>query len=139
MEFAIGAPLLFFLMLAIVEIGRAFVQYTVLSNAVRNAARHLAIEALRGSTGTVVLTNQIVTETRNLAVYGAIGGGTAILPGLATGQVNVTNAGGGNVTVSATYPYSALTGASLPTFGAGGSPVPLSFNMSVTVTLRATG
>ena len=138
-EFAIGAPVLFFLMLAIVEIGRAFVQYAVLSNAVRNAARYLAVEAINGSTGTVVLTAQDISQTQNLVVNGTTGTGTAILPGLAPGQVTVTNNGGGMITVAAAYPYIPLGGPTLPTFGSGTGPITLTFNMTVSITLRATG
>jgi Flp pilus assembly protein TadG len=137
-EAAIALPLLLLLMLAGVEVTRAFVQYTVLSNTVRNAARHVAGHALLGTTQTVSISAALLTETRNLAVYGnEAGTGTARLPGLATDQVSVTDAGNNNVAVAAVYPFQPLFGAQLPTFGASGTPVTTAFNMTITVTMRA--
>lgn len=137
-EAAITLPLLLFLMFAIVELGRAFVQYTVLANAVRNASRYLADSALNGTTGVVVVTPALQAATRNLVVHGnEAGAGAAILPGLAPAQVTVADAGGNNVRVSALYPYQPLLGATLPNLGVGPSVIDMTFNMNVAVTMRA--
>jgi hypothetical protein len=136
-EAAIALPLLMFLMLAAVEIGRAFVQYTVLADASRNAARHVAETAMRG-TQRVTLSAALITEARNLVVYGnEVGTGTAMLPGLLPSQITVSDAGNNNVLVSAVYPYQPLFGARLPTFGATQAPITTAFNMNIAVTMRA--
>jgi Flp pilus assembly protein TadG len=137
-EAAIAIPLLLLLTFATVEIGRAFVQYAVLANSVRNAARHLAGKASLGTTQTVFISAGLLAETRNLAVYGnEAGTGVPKLPGLATGQVSVTDAGGNNVRVSAAYPFQPLFGAQLPTFGTSSSPISTAFDMHIDVTMRA--
>lgn len=136
-EAAIALPLLLFLMLAAVEISRAFVQYTVLADASRNAARHVAEVAMRG-TQRVSISSTLTTEARNLVVYGnEAGTGTAMLPGLLPSQISVSDAGNNNVLVSAVYPYQPLFGVRLPTFGATQSSITTTFNMSIAVTMRA--
>ncbi len=59
---------------ATVELSRAFIQYTVLSDAVRDAARYAAGRALFGTTQKVTISTALITETRNLAVYGHMAG-----------------------------------------------------------------
>jgi Flp pilus assembly protein TadG len=137
-EAAIAIPLLLLLMFATVEIGRAFVQYAVLTNSVRNAARHLAAKALLGTTQTVFISAGLLAETRNLAVYGnEAGSGAPKLPAFSTAQVLVADAGENNVRVSATYPFLPLFGAQLPTFGVRSTPISTAFNMQIDVTMRA--
>lgn len=137
-EAAIALPLLLLLMFGTVEAGRAFVQYTVLASAVRNAARHAAGKALLGTTQTVFISPTLLTETRNLVVYGnEVGSGAPRLPSLATGQITVTDAGNSNVQVTALYPYQPLFRPRLPTLGAGGTGVSTAFNMQIVVTMRA--
>jgi Flp pilus assembly protein TadG len=137
-EAAIAIPLLLLLIFATVEIGRAFVQYAVLANTVRNAARHLAGRALLGTTQTVSISPGLYAETLNLVVYGnETGSGSPTLPGLSTAQVTVSNAGANNVRVSAAYPFQPLFGTQLPTFGASSSPVSMTFDMRIDVTMRA--
>ena len=137
-EAAMAIPVLLLLTFATVEVGRAFVQYAVLANTVRNAARHLAAKASLGTTQTVFISAALLAETRNLAVYGnEIGTGTPKLPGLSAGQVLVSDAGGNNVRVSASYPFQPLFGAQLPTFGTSSSPISTAFNMTIDVTMRA--
>jgi Flp pilus assembly protein TadG len=137
-EAAIVLPLLLLLMLATVEIGRAFVQYTILANSVRNAARHLSGKALLGTTQTIFINAGLLAETRNLAVYGnEAGSGSPKLPGFSPGQIAVSDAGGNNVLVSVVYPYQPLFGVQLPTFGVTNDPISSAFNMSIDVTMRA--
>lgn len=50
-ETALALPLLLLLLVATVEVGRAFVQYSVLAHHVHAAARYLAERALDGTTG----------------------------------------------------------------------------------------
>jgi Flp pilus assembly protein TadG len=138
LEMAIAAPLLVLLMLATFEVGRAFVQYTALSNAVRNAARFVAEQSINGSTGVVAVSDALRTQAQNLVAYGSIGSGTALLPGLSPGQVTVASSAAGDVTVTVVYPYAPVIGPEIPDLGFGGATA-LLFNMTAAVTLRATG
>jgi Flp pilus assembly protein TadG len=70
-ETAIVLPLLFILLLAVGELGRAFIQYSRLSHRVHAAARHVAENALTGTTGIPSLSSQLLSEARNLVVFGA--------------------------------------------------------------------
>jgi len=136
-EFAIAVPVLLLLITATVELGRAFIQYTVLANGVRDASRHLAGRALLGTTGIVSITGQLQADVANLVVYGNTAGtGAPVLPSLAPGQVSVTSTAANDVTVSVVYPYQALLGSRLPAFGASAEPS-MVFNMQVAVTMRA--
>src|SRR5687768_8344924 len=99
-EFAIVAPLLVFLMLAVAEFGRAFVHYTVLANSARDAARYLASKALLGSTGLVEVSSSLRSETQNLSVYGNTGAtGSPLLPSYSTSHVTVAEEAANNVSV----------------------------------------
>lgn len=129
-EFAIVAPLLLFLILATFEFGRMISQYNTLSKAVRDGARYAASTAGAGTTGLVNVTSSIQSTVTNLVTTGTANGtGSALLPGNAP-TVSVTDDGNGYVSVSASYAYQPLIGATLPTFGLG-APITL------TVTLRA--
>lgn len=134
-EFVIAVPILIFVMLAIAELGRAFVQYDTLSYSIRNSARYVSENSIVGTTG-VVDVSGAVAGARNLAVYGTPGGGgQPVLPGFTTGHVSVLNAGGGNIEVVATYPYQPLIGSALPMFRGGAEPT--AFNMRISVIMRA--
>jgi Flp pilus assembly protein TadG len=134
-EAAIGIPLLLFLMFAAVELGRAYVQYTVLADASRNAIRHVAEMATRG-TQRVTITDPLIAAARNLVVYGnEAGTGTAVLPGLQPNQITVVDAGNNNVQITSAYPYQPLFGPQLPTFRNGA--INSMFTMSIVVTMRA--
>ena len=135
-EFVVTAPLVLLLLLGCAEVGRAFVHYATLTYSVRDAVRFATEKVLNGSTKVVLLTNAKITETKNLAVYGNVGGtGNARLPNYQTGQVAVDDAGNSNIRVTATYPYQPMIGPILPGFGSGS--VALNFNMQVAVTMRA--
>jgi Flp pilus assembly protein TadG len=136
-EFAICAPVLLLLMLATAEVGRMLIQANTLSKAVRDGARYTARDAANGSTGTVLITNTVRTNTQNLVVTGTMAGtGTPLLPGLTVANVTVTNAGAGFIAVSATYTYQPLLGAALPTFGPSGA-ITTSVPLTATVVMRA--
>lgn len=120
-EFAITLPLLLFLMAATAELGRMVSQYNTLTKAVRDGARYAASTAAAGTTGIVSITPAIQTAVGNLVATGNVNGGTALLPGLSATNVTVSDAGNGYVSVSASYAYQPMLGATLPTFGLGGS------------------
>ena len=139
-EFVITAPVLLLLMFASVEFGQFMIEYSTLSDAVRDAARYVAGGALNGTDGllkTGAAWNTLVGQGQNLAVYGAVAGGaTALLPGLTTAEVTVAeDTTTNNITVTATYPYNSLFGASMPNF-LGGS-IATNFTLSISTTMRA--
>jgi Flp pilus assembly protein TadG len=137
-EFVVTAPFLLLLLLAGAELGRAFVHYATLSYSVRQSARYVSEHSLNGTTGVVLLTATTISRARNLAVYGNIlGTGSPRLPDYQTSQVEVANAGGDNVRVTALYPYQPMLGAFLPDMGYGGGSTAMAFNMQIAVTLQA--
>ena len=137
-ELTIVLPLLLFMFMATAEFGRALFQYNTLTKSVQDGARHAAQLALLGSTGVVNITNQLQTETNNLVVYANIGGsGATLLPGLSTNNVTVTDVGGGDIQVSASYNYQPMVGAILPDFGLVGGGIGLTFTLRATVRMRA--
>ena len=136
-ETIIVAPLLLFLVLLTAEITNAFVDHNTLSKATRNGARYLAANAALGTTGIVVLRPELLTETRNLVVYGNVAGsGSAVLNGLTPANVQILDLGGNNVQVTASYGYSGLLGGTLPSVGYGGDSS-LAMNLQATVSMRA--
>jgi Flp pilus assembly protein TadG len=137
-EMAIALPLLIFLIFAVTEVGRAFVQYTVLANSVRNAARYLASTALLGSSGVISISDQLRLQAQNLAVYGNVNGaGSAKLPSYRTNQITVGSDASGNVSVTALYVYQPLFSGVVGGPGMTDSPIATYFNMQIVVTMRA--
>ena len=136
-EFAIVLPLLVILLLGVTEIGRAMIRYNALTKAAQEGARYAAAYALQGSTGVVDVDPQLLTEIRNVVVFGNIAGaGRPVLGGLQAAQVNVVDLGGDQVRVDVTYPYQPLIGPVLPNLGRGSS-ITTSFVMQASVTMRA--
>ena len=74
-EATLALPVLLVVMMPIVEIGRAFVQYAELSHRVRAATRYAAELALTGTTGVPVITAELATAATNLVVYGSTAAG----------------------------------------------------------------
>lgn len=137
-EFVIGTPLLFFMLYCIVEIGRAFVQFSLLADAARDADRYLASSAIGDTTGVVTITGPISSAAKNLVVYGNAGGtGSPLLPGLAVGHVTVGSDASNNVFVSVAYPYQSLFGGSIPLFYTGGTIDTSSLKLKVFTSMRA--
>jgi Flp pilus assembly protein TadG len=136
-EMVIITPVLLLLLLAVSELGKAFVQYNTLTKSVREAARQVSAVALLGTTGTVVISPDIEAAAKNLVVYGNIaGGGSPQLPALSTNHVSVTDAGNDMVLVQANYPYQPLTGPFLPMIGLGEEPS-MGITLTASVTMRA--
>lgn len=136
-EFVLTIPVLLLLMLATGEIGRLLFQYNTLSKAVRDGARYAAANASVGTTRIVNITAATRNETRNLVVTGnRLGTGTPLLPGLNVNNVSVVDAGNGFVSVSATYTYTPVLGATLQTFGFG-APINMNMALPATVVMRA--
>ena len=133
-EAALSLPVLTLLLLPVVEIGRAFVQYSELSHRVRAATRHVAEHALDGTTGVPVIDAALRAEAINLVVYGSsVANGTTTIPGLSTAEVDVTLRADGQVSVS--HPYQSLVGGILPGVGFG-SNVSAAITMLADATMR---
>lgn len=137
-EFTITLPLLLLMMLGTAELGRMLSQYNTLTKSVRDSARYVASKAAAGTTRVITITTAVRTAATNLAVTGNTGGtGSPLLPGLATGNVTITDAGNGYVSVAASYTYVPMLGGSLPTFGLRSGPITLAFPLNSTVIMRA--
>ena len=136
-ETIIVTPVLLFMILVTAEITNAFVEHNALSKTARTASRYLSANAVQGTTGIVVLTNDVVADTRNLVVFGNVAGaGLPLLDGLNTGNVQVQDLGNSVIQVTVTYPYSGLLGGNLPSFGFGAN-ADTGFNLQATVSMRA--
>lgn len=134
-ETVVVLPLLLIMILATAEFGHAFWEYSTLTKAVRDGARFAANQGVLGSTGVVVLTNELRADVGNIVVYGNVSGtGTPVLDGLATSDVTLEAPGDGDIIVRAVYPYDALFGV-VPTFYAAAASAPL--NLSAAVRMRA--
>ena len=91
-EFLIVLPICMMLVMATAEFGRAFMQYNALTKGLRDGARHVASNALVGTTGVINISGATQAEAQNLVVYGnTSGSGAPILPGLTTGAIAVAN------------------------------------------------
>jgi hypothetical protein len=135
-EFTIVLPICLMLIMGTAEFGRAFLQYNVLTKAVRDGARYAAGKSLPGSAGVVTISAELETETRNLVVHGNVfGTGSPLLPGLAPGNVTVAEAGD-NVVVSAVYPYNAIFGF-VPRFFYGSQVDASGYMLRTAITMRA--
>ncbi len=139
-ELTITAPVLLLLMCGTVEFGEYLIQYSTLNDSVRNAARHVAGAALNGTDDRLVTGgawSTLAAQGQNLAVYGNVAGaGAALLPGLTTGQIAVTeNTATNDITVTAAYPYQSVFGALMPDFLGGNFAT--NFTLSISTTMRA--
>ena len=81
-EFTIVLPILVVLLLAVAEIGRAFLQFNTLTRAVRDSARYVSANALNGASQTIDISTAaaVYSEAQHLVVYGNVGNsGTPLL------------------------------------------------------------
>jgi Flp pilus assembly protein TadG len=139
-EFAISVPVILLLMFGSFEFGHLMIEYGALNDGVRNAARYVAGAALQGTADTMATGaawTTLVTQGKNLAVFGNIAGaGNAILPGLGTGVISVTeDTVNRNITVAAAYPYTSLFGGAIPTFT--GGTLSTAYTLTISTTMRA--
>jgi Flp pilus assembly protein TadG len=119
-EFTIVLPILLVLLLAVAEIGRAFLQYNALTRAVRDSARYVTANALLGQTQTIDVstTAPVYSAAQNLVAYGQIAPQAtpqALLPGLVPGDITISNPAGTNdITVNVSYNYQPMLGPIIP-------------------------
>lgn len=130
-ETAIVLPLLLLLFVAVGELGRVFIQYSRLSHRVHAAARHVAENALQGTTGVPALSQQLLTEARNLVIFGGpTATGAPAVPGLNPNDIAVSVDTAGVVRVQLAYVYQ-------PTVGIGGAIAIDALTLRPQTTLRA--
>ncbi len=137
-EFAISLPLLLLLLFAMGEFGRMLYQYNSLLQANRDAVRYVSGKAWNSTLGSVVLSAQLQTETKNLAVYGrpvVPSGSSPLVSGLTTGNVQVTAVGTTHVQVRTSYSFVPILGSGIPAFI--GNRVSLGFPLVATTVMRA--
>ncbi|WP_085715506.1 TadE/TadG family type IV pilus assembly protein [Pseudomonas sp. B28(2017)] len=140
-EFTLVLPVLLLMMLAFGEFGRMLYQYNVLLQASRDADRFVASQAWNSTLGMVSLSSTLLTQTKNVAVYGVPANtGTAVVSGLTTGNVVVAAVGTDHVRVTITYTFCPVIGGgnctgSLPGFV--GNSIALSIPLVATTVMRA--
>ena len=140
-EFTLVLPVLLLMMLAFGEFGRMLYQYNVLLQASRDADRFVAGQAWNSTLGMVSLSSTLLTQTKNVAVYGVPANtGTAVVSGLTTGNVVVAAVGTDHVRVTITYTFCPVIGGgnctgSLPGFV--GNSIALSIPLVATTVMRA--
>jgi Flp pilus assembly protein TadG len=140
-EFTLVLPVLLLLLLAFGEFGRMLYQYNVLLQASRDADRFVASQAWNSTLGQVALSNTLLTQTKNVAVYGVPANtGTAVVSGLTTGNVDVAAVGTEHVRVTITYTFCPVIGGgncggSIPGFF--GNQIALSIPLVATTVMRA--
>jgi Flp pilus assembly protein TadG len=115
-EFALVLPFLLLCCAGVIEFGRAYYTYNILTKAVRDGAR---FASAAGITSAGVISTATTTNVERIVVYGNIAGtGPAKLPGLTTGQVSLTpntiTLSEHYVTVGVAYPYAPLFGLVMP-------------------------
>jgi len=144
-ELVMTAPILLLLLFGTVVFGEWLIQYSILNDAVRDAARYVAGKALDGTDGTLIQGadwTTLMSQGQNLAVYGNVNGSAGgnippVLPGLDVTNIIVgQDPAALNITVSTTgYTYQSLFGASMPSFF--GGTIATSFPLSISTTMRA--
>jgi Flp pilus assembly protein TadG len=110
-EFTLVLPLLLLLLLSLGEFGRMLYQYNVLLQASRDADRYVASQAWDSTLGAISLSNTLLTQTKNVAVYGVpSAAGSAVVSGLTTANVAVAAVGTDHVRVTITYNFCPVIG-----------------------------
>lgn len=144
-ELVMTAPILLLLLFGTVVFGEWLIQYSILNDAVRDAARYVAGKASNGTDGTLIQGadwTTLMNQGTNLAVNGNVNGNVGgnfppVLPGLSATNIIVgQDPATLTITVSTTgYTYQSLFGASMPSFF--GGTIATSFPLSISTTMRA--
>ncbi|WP_076411319.1 TadE/TadG family type IV pilus assembly protein [Shewanella sp. UCD-KL12] len=144
-EFTIMLPMLLILVFATGEIGRALFQYSHLTRMVRDAGRYISTTAIQNTTENLpdpfndASCKNCISNTKDILVYGYVGGTSALLDGLSPSDVTITALPATErITITVEYDWQPLFGERLSHFSLGekGSS-DMSFNMSVSYTVRA--
>ncbi len=131
LETAIVLPFLVILILGTAEFAHALWEYSTLTKALRDGGRFAANQGLLGSTGVVVLTDDLRRDVRNVVIYGnTSGSGAPLLETLPTGSVNLEAPGDGDIIVRASCAYDSLFGL-IPTIYGAVYSAPLTLNGAI--------
>ena len=104
-EFIIALPVLLMLSVLIIDVCRAFIQYTEVNKALQNGARYALVDTY-GTLDFSAIADE--ASIKNVVVYGKpAGGGTPLIEHIEVGDITVTQptAATKQVTLSATYDY----------------------------------
>jgi Flp pilus assembly protein TadG len=130
-EAAVVLPLLVVMILGTAEFAHAFWEYNALTKSLRDGGRFAASQGLLGSTGVVVLSDELRSDVRNVVVYGnTSGNGTPVLASLTTGTVQLEAPGDGDIIVRASCAYDSLFGI-IPTLYGAVYSAPFSLNAAI--------
>lgn len=132
-ELAIVLPVLLLLLLAIAEFGRLFLHYNQLLQANRDAVRFLAANAWDSTQGSIQLTSSVLSQTRNLALYGSPqvpSDNQPLLPGFSVNDILISNPDARHVQLRLRYQYQPMIGITLPGFFGQGQNLQLQLNAS---------
>jgi hypothetical protein len=130
-ETAVVLPLLVVMILGTAEFAHAFWEYSTLTKSLRDGGRFAASQSLLGSTGVVVLTDQLRSDVRNVVIYGNTNGtGVPVLNSLSTGTVELEAPGNGDIIVRASCQYKSLFGF-IPTLYGAVYSAPFSLNAAI--------
>ena len=129
-EFIVALPILLMLTVLVIDVCRAFIQYTEVNKALQNGARYAVVDTY----GTLTF-DAIADETsiKNVVVYGSpTASTTPIIDHISVGDITITQPTLANkvVTLSATYNYVPIF-SSLPFSGQS-----LQFSIGATTTMR---
>ncbi len=143
-EFTIMLPILLLLVFATGEIGRALFQYSQLTRMARDAGRYISTTAIQNTTENVpdpfddASCENCISNTKDILVYGYVGGTSALLDGLTPADVTITaTPATERITITVDYDWQPLFGERLPHFSLSEEGCShISFNMSVSYTVR---
>jgi len=136
-EFTILLPILLLMMLAVAELGRAFYQYTQLEKIARDTVRFVSEAASAGTTGTVNLTETLISQAKSLALNGG-DNNSGFLPGLEDTDVIISQLAGSYILVEISYDFQPMlfgSSLTLPTFGLG-DDINLDFKLVSSAVMR---
>jgi hypothetical protein len=119
LETVIVLPFFLLLIMSTAEFAHAFWEYNTLTKAVRDGGRYASNQGLLGSTGVVVLTDDLREDVRNVVIYGnTTGSGVPALSSLPAGSVTLEAPGDSDIIVRASCEYDSLFGLIPTVYGA---------------------
>lgn len=132
LEFLVIVPVLFTLAITAIEFGAIFTRLNTLTKSVQDATRYLSDSSVNKSN-----TAAQQTIASNLIIYGMVGTGTQILPGVFNAPA-ITNPDVNHVRISVVYNHTPIVGQALSGLLQllGGSGINLSFPLNASSVLR---
>lgn len=136
MEVLLTAPLMLFLLICVIEISNAFMQYNTLVKATQTAARYIANNATPGNTNLINLGSDEINMAKQLLVYGVTAAdASSQLDGLNLDDVTVWDVDGIHVGVTVDYAYQPIFDGLIPGFF--GPAIDSNFSFTATSVMRA--